>query len=96
MIPCTVEGCAMCAGRSCASCDADDLVTSCEHDVVARHFGRAADEPVEARVPTKPLPGTMLADRLEVDPSDPDSVAHFLETWAHIVRTRRRFVIVLS
>lgn len=87
----------MCAGRSCAACNADDIVASCGHDVIARHLGdRAADDPAEARVPTKPLPETVLADRIEVDPADPDSVAHFLETWAHIVRTRRRFVIVLS
>jgi hypothetical protein len=33
---------------------------------------------------------------MEIDPSDPDSVAHFLETWAQIVRTRRRFVIILQ
>lgn len=87
----------MCAGRSCATCDADDLALACSHDVVQRHLvSRAPDEPVESRVPTKPLPETILADRIEVDPADPDSVAHFLETWAHIVRTRRRFVIVLS
>lgn len=87
----------MCAGRSCAACDADDLASPCAHDVGERHLGvRTPDDPVEARVPTKPLPETLLADRIEVDPADPDSVAHFLETWAHIVRTRRRFVIVLS
>jgi hypothetical protein len=89
---CTVEGCAMCAGRSCAACDADGLTSPCAHDVLERHLG----DRIEARVPTKPLPVTLLADRIEVDPADPDSVAHFLETWAHIVRTRRRFVIVLS
>lgn len=87
----------MCAGRSCAACDEDDLAIACGHDAVERHLGvRVLEEPAEARVPTKPMPETVLADRIEVDPADPDSVAHFLETWAHIVRTRRRFVIVLS
>jgi hypothetical protein len=47
-------------------------------------------------VPTKPLPDPLLADRIEVDPADPDSVANFLETWAQIVRTRRRFIIILQ
>lgn len=70
----------------------------------ARHRGSQAideartplSEHLEARVPTKPLPERLLADRIEVDPEDPDSVAHFLETWAHIVRTRRRFIITLQ
>ena len=44
----------------------------------------------------QPLLDPLLADRLEVDPSDPESVAHFLETWAQIVRTRRRFTIILQ
>lgn len=94
----------MCAGRSCAACDVDDLASPCAHDVVARHLGsqRGVDarapfsEHLEARVPTKPLPELLLADRIEVDPADPDSVAHFLETWARIVRTKRRFIIILQ
>lgn len=94
----------MCARRSCASCDVDDLVFPCAHDVVERHLGSKAivdarapsSEHLEARAPTKPLPEALLADRIEVDPADPDSVAHFLETWAQIVRTRRRFIIILQ
>lgn len=105
MMTCTVEGCAMCAGRSCATCNVDDIASPCGHDVVARHLGSQAivdaartpsSEHLEARVPTKPLPEPLLADRIEVDPSDPDSVAHFLETWAQIVRTKRRFTIILQ
>jgi hypothetical protein len=104
MLTCTVEGCAMCSGRSCAACGVDDLASPCTHDVVERHLGsqRIVDgrspsgEHLEARVPTKPLPEALLADRIEVDPADPDSVAHFLETWAQIVRTKRRFVIILQ
>lgn len=94
----------MCVGRSCATCNVDDLAVLCAHDVVERHFGReriveahtSASELLDARVPTKSLPESLLADRIEVDPSDPDSVAHFLETWAQIVRTRRRFIIILQ
>ena len=92
----------MCAGKSCAACNVDGLASPCGHDAVERHLGSplrdlsAAPSIPESRVPTKPLPEPMLADRLEVDPSDPDSVAHFLETWAHIVRTRRRFIIILQ
>ena len=104
MTNCTIDGCAMCAGRSCATCNAADLALPCAHDVVARHLERQrgldvwtpSNEHLEARVPTKPLPEALLADRIEVDPSDPDSVAHFLETWAQIVRTRRRFTIILQ
>jgi hypothetical protein len=104
MMTCTVEGCAMCVGRSCAACNVDDLASPCTHDIVERHLGRQriidvrtpSSEHVESRVPTKPLPETWLADRIEVDPADPDSVAHFLETWAQIVRTRRRFIIILQ
>ena len=107
MMTCTVEGCAMCAGKSCATCNVDGLASPCEHDVVDRHFESqrifdtvdtraCSSEQLEARVPTKPLPDPLLADRIEVDPADPDSVAHFLETWAQIVRTRRRFVIILQ
>ena len=96
----------MCAGSSCATCNVDGLALPCAHDVVERHLGSktivdAAQTPsskhLEAsRVPTKPLPEALLADRIEVDPSDPDSVAHFLETWAQIVRTKRRFSIILQ
>jgi len=94
----------MCAGRSCAACDANDLASSCTHDIVERHLGNQAivdaqppsNDPPEAKVPAKPLSERLLADRIEVDPADPESVAHFLETWAHIVRTRRRFVIILQ
>lgn len=103
MKTCTVDGCAMCAGKSCAACGADDLAFPCAHDAVERHHGvRSLRDPPpgpgdsEARVPTKPLAEPLLADRIEVDPSDPDSVAHFLETWARIVRTRRRFIIILQ
>ena len=93
----------MCGGRSCAACDTDDLIFPCAHDVDERHRGSqrivartASSEPLDARAPTKPLPDPLLADRIEVDPADPDSVAHFLETWAQIVRTRRRFIIILQ
>jgi hypothetical protein len=96
----------MCDGRSCAACNVDDLASPCAHDVVERHLGSKAivdaartpssDHLEAARVPTKPLPEPLLADRIEVDPSDPDSVAHFLETWAQIVRTKRRFIIILQ
>ena len=103
MMTCTVEGCAMCDGRSCANCNVDDLASPCAHDVVERHLRSQRIEArtpssghLEARVPTKPLPEMLLADRIEVDPADPDSVAHFLETWAQIVRTKRRFIIVLQ
>ena len=77
----------MCAGTSCAACDEDDLAARCTHDVDERHLG--------PRVPPRPS-RPLLADRIEVDPRDPDSLAHFLETWAQIVRTRRRFVIILQ
>jgi tRNA(Arg) A34 adenosine deaminase TadA len=101
MMTCTVEGCAMCAGSSCATCNADGLVSSCAHDVFARHRGRQRlvdrrEQVPTIQVPTKPLPDPLLADRIEVDPADPDSVANFLETWAQIVRTRRRFIIILQ
>ena len=94
----------MCVGRSCATCNVDDLASPCAHDVTERHLGSQpivdartpSSEHLDARVPTKPLPEPLLADRIEVDPSDPDSVAHFLETWAQIVRTRRRFIIILQ
>lgn len=94
----------MCVGKSCATCNADDLSAPCAHGTDARHLGErpAANartpsrDQLDARVPTKPLPAALLADRIEVDPTDPESVAHFLETWARIVRTRRRFVIILQ
>ena len=92
----------MCVGTSCATCAADDLTSPCKHDEVDRHRGvqrvshTRPRTPSPSRVPTKPLPGPLLADRIEVDPADPDSLAHFLETWAHIVRTRRRFAIILQ
>ncbi len=94
----------MCAGKSCAACNADELASPCAHDGVERHLGgqvivdarTLSRDHLEARVPTKPLPEALLADRIEVDPSDPDSVAHFLETWASIVRKRRRFIIILQ
>lgn len=94
----------MCAGRSCSTCNVDDLASPCEHDIVQRHHTSAAifdaqtppRKDPKAQIPTKPLPAPLLADRIEVDPSDPDSVAHFLETWAQIVRTRRRFIIILQ
>ena len=82
----------MCAGTSCAACNANDLAAPCGHDVSARHLGI----PEEARAPTKPLPGPLLADRIEVNPADPESVAHFLETWAQIVRTRGCFSIIVQ
>ena len=97
----------MCAGRSCAACNANDLTVSCGHGVVARHLGREqiadtcspSEEPLEARVPTKRLteePEELLADRIDVNPSDPESFAHFLETWAQIVRTRRCFSLIVQ
>lgn len=84
----------MCAGRSCAACNVDDLSSPCAHDVAARHR-EDQSEHLDARAPTKPLPERLLADRIEIEPTDPDSFAHFLETWAQIVRTRRRFAIIL-
>lgn len=100
---CTVEGCAMCAGRSCAACNADDLEFPCGHDADERHLGskrrdtaQTVSGEIEARVPTTPLPEPLLADRIEVNPGDPESLAHFLETWAQIVRTRRCFAIILQ
>ncbi|HSX22917.1 MAG TPA: hypothetical protein VLE97_09110 [Gaiellaceae bacterium] len=99
MTSCTVDGCAMCAGTSCAACDADDLADPCGHDAAQRHLGRTGPrptEPPEARAPTKPLPQALLADRIDVNPADPESVAHFLETWAQIVRTRRCFSIIVQ
>lgn len=41
------------------------------------------DEPAINRVPTKPI----VASRLEVDLADPDTVAHFLEFAARLVRS---------
>jgi hypothetical protein len=104
MTTCTVEGCSMCSGKSCAACDADDLAAPCIHDLASRHLGSErfvevrvpTDEKIEARAPTKPLPEPLLADCIEVNPADPESVAHFLETWAQIVRTRRCFSIIVQ
>ena len=100
MTTCTVDGCALCAGTSCAACNADDLASPCAHDLDARHLGERAKsrptDPPEARTPTKPLAESLLADRIDVNPSDPESVAHFLETWAQILRTRRCFSIIVQ
>ena len=81
----------MCAGSSCAACNANDLASPCAHNVDERHRGsRTVDDVL------LPVTRVLLADRIEVDPADPDSVAHFLETWAQIVRTRRHFIIILQ
>jgi hypothetical protein len=96
----------MCAGTSCAACNVDDLDFPCEHNADQRHLGLRSErdvsartstgEQIEGRVPTTPLPGPFLADRIDVNPADPESLAHFLETWAQIVRTRRCFSIILQ
>lgn len=95
----------MCAGSSCAACDEDDLEFPCGHNVDDRHRrssriveapAASLDAPIDARVPTTPLPQPLLADRIDVNPGDPESLAHFLETWAQIVRTRRCFSIILQ
>lgn len=90
----------MCAGRSCAACNTDDLDFPCGHNADERHRGskraRTVSEQIEARVPTTPLPEPFLADRIDVNPGDPESLAHFLETWAQIVRTKRCFSIILQ
>lgn len=94
----------MCAGRSCAACNVDDLDFPCGHNADERHLGSKRDvearapssEHLEARVPTTPLPQPLLADRIDVNPADPESLAHFLETWAQIVRTKRCFSLILQ
>jgi hypothetical protein len=86
----------MCAGKSCATCDLDDLAVPCEHTIDERHLGGFRDEPARGRRNRRNPKLPFLADRIEVDPADPDSVAHFLETWAQIVRTRRRFIIIVQ
>lgn len=93
----------MCAGRSCAACNVDDLDFPCTHNIEERHHGSSpsivrspSNEQIDGRVPTKPLPKPLLADRIEVNPGDPDSLAHFLETWAQIVRSKRCFSIIVE
>jgi hypothetical protein len=49
-------------------------------------------EPVENRTPTRPI----KHHSIEVDLADGESVAAFLEVWAHLVRSKKKFKIIIE
>jgi hypothetical protein len=52
-------------------------------------------EPACDRVPTKPLP-VQLSGRIEIDLSDADACADFLDLVALILRTKRRLTLIVE
>lgn len=53
-------------------------------------------EPPESRVPTKPLPRTLMASRVvcEFSGGDGEDVAAFFEMLAKIIRTKKRITVI--
>lgn len=86
----------MCTGEYCSACSRQDpgeprcTIDHHIHDRVERHAGQPAiddrldDDPIESRVPTKPLP-PVLGDRIELHIADAEDVAHFLRSCANII-----------
>lgn len=63
-------------------------------DVDLRFDDAPASKPKRSRVDTRPLP--IHAQRIEIDLSDGDSAAAFLELVAKVIRARSRIIVTVE
>ncbi len=111
-LSCPSESCPMCMGDHCNACEilrrqGGTPAGYCSHGSVERHVAMSPaldDEtvleippinPSLGRVSTRPLP-PIMTERIEIEFSDEESVARFLELVARVARAKRRLIITVE